>query len=124
METRITRLRCNYLKNPLGIEDARPHLFWQLQTARPGAHQVAYRIQAASAPDKLDEPDLWDADRVDSDQTTHVAYQGVAPQSRQRVWWRVTVWDDTGAATTSDAAFWEMGLLARDEWQAQWIGAE
>ena len=43
--------------------------------------------------------------------------------SRQRVYWQVMVWDETGAATKSDPAWFEMGLLERSDWQAQWIGA-
>jgi alpha-L-rhamnosidase len=35
----------------------------------------------------------------------------------------VTVWDETGQASHSDPAWFEMGLLERSDWQGEWIGA-
>ncbi|HEU5089853.1 MAG TPA: family 78 glycoside hydrolase catalytic domain, partial [Roseiflexaceae bacterium] len=83
--------------------------------------QVAYRVVAASAPD-ADET-LWDSGRIESDQSTQVEYGGPALQSGQRIFWRVTVWDDAGTDVTSAVAWWEMGLLKRDDWQAEWVAA-
>lgn len=35
----------------------------------------------------------------------------------------MTVWDEPGnEATATDAAFWETGLLHREDWTGQWIG--
>ena len=48
-----------------------------------------------------------------------------ALQSRQRYYWKVLVWDEHNQRTAwSEPAFWEMGLLARNEWQADWITPE
>src|SRR5262245_64250881 len=59
-----TRLRCEYLENPLGIDEQRPRLSWWLDDERPAELQTAYRILAASAPQLLEEDrgDLWTAD--------------------------------------------------------------
>ena len=43
-------------------------------------------------------------------------------ESRQRVHWQVTVWDETGAELTGEPAWFELGLLDPAEWQAEWIG--
>ena len=110
------------MQNPIGIEDAAPRLFWQLQTAREGARQIAYQIRVASSPDIINNPDFWDSGRVESAQTTHVIYQGAPLTSRQRAWWQVRVWDETGDEIQSEIAFWENGLRASD-WQARWIAA-
>ena len=118
----IASLRCEYLRNPLGLETARPRLFWQLQTDRAQARQIAYRISVASAPDQLDAPDLWDSGRIESAQTIGVIYDGAPLSSRQSAFWRVEVEDETGALTRSEVASWEMGLLERTDWSAQWIG--
>ena len=65
----------------------------------------------------------WDSGRVVSDASLHRAYPGPAPRSRQRLWWRVRVWDEAGAATAwSPPAAWEMGLLAASDWHGEWIG--
>jgi alpha-L-rhamnosidase len=122
--TEITRLTCEYRDNPLGIDVTVPRLSWQMRTDRYGARQTAYQILAATAPDQLteDAANLWNSGRVDSDQSVQVEYAGVALQSRQRIYWVVTVWDENGDPTTSDVAWFEMSLLERDDWSADWIG--
>ncbi len=111
----ITRLRCEYLENPLGLEVARPRLFWQMNSDREGARQIAYRITADNG---------WDSGRIESAESTQIAYDGPALSSRQRVNWSVEVEDETGATTRSANAFWEMGLLDPDDWQAEFIGGD
>lgn len=109
---------------PLGIDVVHPRFSWQLETGRQGAYQRAYRILAASTPEQLNESqaDLWDSKRIESDQSVHVSYDGKALTSRQHVYWKVQVWDDTGTVSESEMAWFEMGLLERSDWQAQWIG--
>ena len=117
-------LRCEYLLNPLGIEDARPRLSWEVRDPRKGAVQSAYRILAASTPELLegDGADVWDSGKVVTDQSVHVPYGGPALSSRQRVYWKVRTWDGGDTASPwSETAYWEMGLLDRDEWTGSWI---
>lgn len=123
--TKITHLICEYRNNPLGIDVIEPRLGWQMQTERSGARQTAYRVLVASSPDLLNDRqgDLWDSGRVDSDQSVHVVYAGKPLESRQRVYWKVTVWDETGSETQSETAWFEIGLLERGEWQGKWIGS-
>lgn len=120
--TRVVALRCNQLENPLGVHDATPRLSWRLETgARRGARQTAYRVVVATA--RTGDADLWDSGRVASDETQHIAYAGRALASRERAWWRVTVWDEADRAHESKPAFWEAGLLAPADWSAHWIGS-
>jgi alpha-L-rhamnosidase len=122
--TEIVRLICEYRTNPLGIDVEAPRLGWQMHTERLGARQVAYRILADSKPEGLrdGQADLWDSGKVESDQSVHVVYSGKSLHSRQRVYWKVTVWDETGAQNASEPAWFETGLLDPNDWQAQWIG--
>src|SRR4051812_11143461 len=120
--TTITNLTCEYRTNPLGIDTTRPRFSWQMQTDRQGARQTAYRILAASTAEGVDKDtadlaDLWDSGKVESDQSVHVAYGGPRLGSRQRVYWNVTVWDETGKASRSDTAWFEIGLLKRADWK-------
>ncbi|QYM80675.1 glycoside hydrolase family 78 protein [Horticoccus luteus] len=120
--TRVVGLRCNHLDNPLGVHDAAPRLSWRLETgARRGARQTAYRITVSTT--RTGEADLWDSGRVASDLTLNIAYAGRALASRERAWWRVTVWDEANRASESKPAFWEAGLLTAADWSAQWIGS-
>ncbi len=117
---RVTDLRCEYQRNPLGIDVTRPRLSWRLAAAEPGARQTAYQIIVTDAAGKT----LWDSGEVASSQSVGVEYGGPAPRSGERLTWKVRVWDQAGAPTRySPAAWWELGLLAPEDWSARWIGA-
>jgi len=119
-------LRCEYRSNPLGLDVTQPRLSWKLADDRRGACQTAYQVLAAANPGDLaaGRDLLWDSGRVESGESVHVPYAGPPLASRQRVWWQVRAWDQEGVPTPFSApAWWEMGLLARADWQAEWIGA-
>ncbi|MGA3264027.1 MAG: glycoside hydrolase family 78 protein [Terracidiphilus sp.] len=121
----VSGLRCESAVNPLGIDAAKPRLSWLLASSKRGQMQTAYQILAASDENKLQsgQADLWDSGKVASDQSIQVSYKGPVLSSRQRVFWKVRVWDKDGAASPySEAAFWEMALLSPRDWKAQWIG--
>ncbi|MGA3327502.1 MAG: family 78 glycoside hydrolase catalytic domain [Terriglobia bacterium] len=121
-------LRCEYLKNPLGIDRTAPRLSWKLQAAPSavrGLRQTAFQIQIASTEPALGagKADLWDSGKVDSDRTHDIADMGKPLESRQRCWWKVRIWDQDGKASAwSEPALWSMGLLQASDWDAQWIG--
>lgn len=124
----ISRMRCENLVNPLGIDVPAPRLSWVLLPARPGERnlkQTAYRVLVASTPALLDRDigDLWDTGKVASAQQTQLAYAGKTLHSQRRAWWKVKVWDQDDRATPwSSAATWSMGLLDASDWTGQWIG--
>jgi alpha-L-rhamnosidase len=121
----VSHLACEYRTHPLGIDVLRPRLSWQLHSDRRGARQAAYRVLAASSERDLagNSAFLWDSGRIESDQSIHVPYGGPALASGRRAYWKVRVWDEAGNGAESSSAWWEMGLLARADWTAQWIGA-
>lgn len=126
-EMGIQDLRCEYLRNPLGIDCLRPRLSWILRSDLRGQKQTAYRILVATNPEFLanDKGDLWDSGKVASDQSVLVEYSGKPLQSRQRCYWKLQVWDKEGHPTPwSPAAFWSMGLLTNDDWKGKWIGLD
>src|SRR6185369_12610934 len=86
----VEKLRCEYLKNPLGIDTASPRLSWILDSDERGEKQTAYQILVASSAEELkkDSGDLWDSGKVVSDQTTFVAYAGKALASRAACFWK------------------------------------
>jgi alpha-L-rhamnosidase len=123
-DCRVQGLRCEYLVDPLGIDEAVPRLSWQLASENRGERQTAYQILTASSAKMLaqDRGDLWDTSQVDSAETVGIEYAGKPLTSSQKVWWKVRAWDAGGQASPwSDAASWEMALLAKEDWHGQWI---
>jgi alpha-L-rhamnosidase len=123
--TTISHLTCEYRTNPLGVDVLQPRLSWQMQSDRRGARQTACQIFLASSETSLDGSKglLWDSGKIESEQSIHVPYGGPSLASGQRVYWKVRVWDENGGEVESSSAWWEMGLLERTDWEAQWIGA-
>ncbi|HXK92608.1 MAG TPA: discoidin domain-containing protein, partial [bacterium] len=118
-------LLCEYLVNPLGLDEPAPRLFWRLP--EEFQKQTAYQLLVASSPDLLRESraDVLDTGKVDSDQSIHVVYSGPPLRSNVRYYWTVRVWDEQGRPSPfAPAAFWQMGLLNASDWKAQWIGLE
>ena len=118
-------LRCEYLVNPIGIDQTPPRLSWRIESQKRGARQTAYRILVASTRELLDknQPDVWDSGRVDSSETINIVYQGRPLKSRDECYWRVQVWGEAEGSQQVDSsvAHWSMGLLKEDDWQADYI---
>ncbi len=120
-----TGLRCEYLENPLGLDAAQPRLSWMVTSRARNQKQSAYQILVAASKPALqqDRGDLWDSGRVNSDETIQILYSGRPLTSGQTCYWKVRVWDKDGKPSPySRTAFWEMGLLRREDWKGQWIG--
>lgn len=122
-------LRCEYRRDPLGVDVKEPRLSWELKAATEasrGLSQIAYRIVVASSREKLegDAGDLWDTGKIESDETLGIPYLGKPLASRERCWWKVKVWDQNGRESGWSApAWWTMGLLEPGDWGGRWIGA-
>ncbi len=122
---RIHNLRCNFLTDPLGIDDTSPALSWELAEAGASSRQGACRILVSSTRDfaQHEQPDLWDSGRVVGP-ATRIRYAGVPLRSRMRCFWQVIVWDESGTEHRSDVALWTMGLLTDGDWTGKWIGLD
>ncbi|MHB0955409.1 MAG: family 78 glycoside hydrolase catalytic domain [Pirellulaceae bacterium] len=122
---RVTHPRCEYLVDPIGIDQTRPRLSWEIESSLRSVKQTAYRILVASKPELLAEGkgDLWDSGKIESDETTNVVYAGRALESRARCYWQVHVWCQAGkpCQAESDVAQWTIGLLTDADWNAEYI---
>jgi len=120
-------LRCEYLKNPLGIDITKPRFSWVLESSERGEYQTAYQILVASSKEKLDENngDKWDSGRVESDESVNVAYKGKNLSSGETCYWKMRAWDkDDSPGAWSSAATFEMSLLKSDDWKGVWVGTK
>lgn len=116
----ISRLRCEYRVEPLGVDAPAPRLSWELKSKERGQRQTAYQVLAGNAPNGSD---LWDSGRVASPDSIGVIWAGRRLSSSQRVYWKVRVWDVRGQASEwSRPTFFETGLLSERDWNgARWI---
>ncbi len=120
----VNDLKCEFQKNPIGIDRVQPLLQWKLNDERRGAVQTAYQIIVSSSLSKADhnESDIWDSGKIESGQSVHVKYEGPATESGKTYFWKVKIWDQNGEMSKwSETASWEMGLLTESDWQAKWI---
>jgi len=119
------QLRCEYEVDPLGIDVEHPRLFWVVNDRRQGANQTAYRILVSEDESSVRRSvgDIWDSGKVTSNQSIQVVYDGASLVSGKRYYWTVQTWDnDNRPSVFSESAWWEMGLLEQDDWDASWIG--
>jgi alpha-L-rhamnosidase len=118
------RPRCEYLDNPIGLATAAPRFSWLPEHPRRGARQAAYQVIVSPERDFLQKGvgDYWDSQRVESERTSGVAYEGAPLWSGKRYFWRVRWWDEEGKPSLwSETAWFEMGLLQERDWKARWI---
>lgn len=126
----VADLRCEYLKDPLGIDVSQPRLSWKLAAVdvqARGQKQTAYQVLVASTKALLDkdQADLWDSGTVSSDQSVHVAYSGKPLASGVECFWKARVKDENGVTSAwSRPARWTMGLLEKSDWSGKWIGTD
>ena len=103
---RAIRLKTEYLADPVGIDMRRPRLTWNCES---GVKQTAYQIVTES----------WDSGKMKSS-SMHAAYP-LPLHSRERVNWRIRLWDESDQPGAWSEAFFEMGLLEKTDWMARWI---
>ncbi|MGP8200456.1 MAG: family 78 glycoside hydrolase catalytic domain [Limisphaerales bacterium] len=118
-------LRCEYLVNPVGIDETAPRLSWQVASKQRDERQTAWQVLVAGSETALaqDHGDLWDSGKVAGDDTTAIIYGGRALASGQACHWKVRVWDKDGKVSDwSEPGTWSMGLLDQSDWRGQWIG--
>jgi alpha-L-rhamnosidase len=112
--------RCEYRRNPLGIDTLSPRFGWQLQSPRRGTMQTAYQIQVF--PTAEAEAPLWDSGKCASAESVCAPYSGPALAWQTPYWWRVRVWDQTGVASAWSAlSTFETALEPGQAWGGAWV---
>lgn len=118
-------LRCEYLKDPKGIDMQDPRFYWQLEASENDQWQSAYRLIVSSSRENLarNRGDMYDSGRQQSSETTHIVYKGKPLQPATDYYWKVMVWDKNRRSSPwSEAATFSTGLFTGEDWKgAQWI---
>lgn len=86
---------------PLGYYEQQPRFSWKIADNSSLMTQTAYQIQVAAQPSLFDtDTQLWDSQKVLSNKTSWIKYQGKPLTSRQKLYWRVRQWGKDDLAST------------------------
>lgn len=97
-------LKCEYLKNPIGIDIDNPRIMWNCEG---GVKQTAYQIVT----------DDWNSGKVES--SSMRCHLPVKFEVGKRVTYKIKLWDENEAeGEWSEEALFEYGIK---NWQAKWI---
>lgn len=121
----FSTLSCNSMQNPLGIETQQPRLSWQLKADGFNRSQTAYQVIFASQATLLNakDADVWNSNKINSSQSSLVAYKGQSLVPTTAYWWKVRIWDEKGKASAWSAPqTFETGLMGEEQWGgAKWM---
>ncbi|MCL2304001.1 MAG: alpha-L-rhamnosidase N-terminal domain-containing protein, partial [Planctomycetaceae bacterium] len=120
-ETKVVNPRTNGRVEPVGINEDRIVLSWNLDDPTPDTMQTAYRITVKDLWDK----DLWDSGWVKSSQCIEIPYKGKQLRSSTKYSWTVQVKNNRGeiAQLKSQASF-TTGIIRPGDWKAMWISMD
>lgn len=112
---RAVNLKTEHVVNPIGIDILRPYVSWNYIE---GKKQTAYEIECI-----CNGGVIWNSGKVVSSQMNAVL--NVELESRQRVFWKLRLWDENDTVSEwSEEAFFEMGLLDKSQFVAKWVNPE
>ncbi|WP_276359814.1 alpha-L-rhamnosidase [Daejeonella sp. H1SJ63] len=116
-QLRVQKLLCENLVNPIGIDALQPRFSWQLSGEGRNLKQTAYELKVLNS-----SKTVWNSGKVSSDQSVFVEYAGKTLEAGKKYTWQVKVYDQNGkAGAWSEAAFFRMGMISKENWKAQWI---
>jgi alpha-L-rhamnosidase len=123
----IVNLKIDNRNNPLGVDSKQPVFSWQLSSQQRNVLQTAYQILVSddSLLLKKNTGNIWDSNKQQSSTSIQVNYKGKPLKSAQKYFWKVMVADNKGNISSSNIAYWQMGLLDEQAWdKAQWVAYE
>lgn len=104
-------LLCEYLENPIGIDEKHPRFSWRMESDNQNVLQTAYEI-------KID--GIWESGKIESDKCIGVCYEGELLKPMTEYVWSVRVWDNHGEVSQWSQASFETALMNKG-WEAKWI---
>ncbi|ATY32684.1 alpha-L-rhamnosidase [Sphingomonas psychrotolerans] len=126
---RADRLRVEWREAPVGIDTLRPRFTWEPMARDADARaltQSASRILVARSRAALnaERGNVWDSGRVAGSRPAAQPPTPLALDPHRDYHWTVETWDQAGKSCGRSApARFVTGLLAADQWQAEWIAA-
>ncbi|HHY81146.1 MAG TPA: family 78 glycoside hydrolase catalytic domain [Clostridiales bacterium] len=117
-------LKCEYLENPLGVQNKKPRFSWTLNNGEAAGLQTKYRILVSDAAQNSGAAagNVWDSGIVESSKSSGIEFRGRCLESAKRYYWHVYIWlDNRKEPIISQEAWFETGLYHNEDWQGSWI---
>jgi len=121
-ENKPDQLQCEYLTNPIGLDEPNPQFTWNINAKERGVYQSAYRIIVGDSKREVDNKkgNIWDSQIIESANTVNIEYGGLSLESNRKYFWRVCAVIN-GNEVWSNTSYFHMGLLEESDWKSNWI---
>ncbi|MBU3839399.1 MAG: glycoside hydrolase family 78 protein [Candidatus Ruminococcus intestinipullorum] len=118
---RLRDVKVEYRDNPIGLDVKKPRFSWKLESEQGNTMQTAYRIYVTNHDEVgKDKNIVWDSEKVDSQQSVLVEYNGNTLQPETTYHCYIQVWDNHGEVADKEVTF-ETGLCTSENIIADWI---
>lgn len=111
-------LICDYLSNPLGVDNKHPRLSWKIGDSRTSSYQLIVGKDSLNV--LKGEGDMFVGELINSDNTL-IEYDGKELEPFTRYFWMVKSWDQNNKVSQSDVTWFETGMMDKVNWQGAWI---
>ncbi|WP_215223279.1 family 78 glycoside hydrolase catalytic domain [Echinicola shivajiensis] len=119
----VEELNCDYLVNPIGLDNPTPSFSWILTSNERAVYQESYRVivdeQLQNVKSKSGK--VWDSGQVLSERSVNIDYGGGEFNSNATYYWRVGIRTKEGEEYWSDPASFHTALLHKEDWVGKWI---
>ena len=122
-QLKVKNLRCEYLKNPLGIDVANPRLTWSLESETPGTSIFMSRVVSGTDRGSVLKGEGYiQTFGTVSSSGNMIKYSGPPLEPFTRYYWSVSVMDENGKwSGWSSPSYFETGMMQQDNWKGMWI---
>jgi len=119
----VYEMQCEYLVNPIGLDEVFPRFTWKIADKSNGASQSAYRILVGTDSIAVlkGKGEIWDSGKILKNANLEI-YKGDALNAFTKYYWKVIAWDKAGKEYSAKAvASFEMGMMNVKNWKGEWI---
>ncbi|MFW5835359.1 MAG: alpha-L-rhamnosidase C-terminal domain-containing protein [bacterium] len=87
------------------ITNPEPDFSWIVNGSGDGVMQTSYQVMVASDQDLIENgnPDMWDSEKIDSDESVSIPYSGSPLDENSSYWWKVRTWNQNGEVSSYSA---------------------